>query len=76
MEDSLLNDSEYDNELLCGIASQSPRFTQLVESGIQGLSQGQGHEVIWLGSLSNEVSAHTQVQLVITQSPFFKVDES
>ncbi|WP_233007182.1 hypothetical protein [Rheinheimera faecalis] len=70
-----LADSQYENELLQQIASESPTFTKLVRDSLQYLDElTDNHIPTWLGSFTDG-RPKTQVQLVVTQSSDFTIDE-
>lgn len=70
-----LQDSQYENDLLNRIASESPTFAALVLDSLKSMDEfGDDHVATWLGSFTDG-RPKTQVQLVVTQSHEFTIDE-
>jgi hypothetical protein len=70
-----LQDSEYENDLLNRIASESPTFAALVLDSLKSMEEfGDDHVATWLGSFTDG-RPKTQVQLVVTQNHEFTIDE-
>lgn len=70
-----LHDSEYQNDLLNRIASESPTFAKLVADSLQYLDEYKdNHLPTWLGTFTDG-RPRTQVQLLLTQQDKFWIDE-
>lgn len=70
-----LQDSEYENDLLNRIASESPTFAALVLDSMKSMDEfGDEHVATWLGSFADG-RPKTQIQLVVTQNHEFTIDE-
>ncbi|WP_288739838.1 hypothetical protein [uncultured Rheinheimera sp.] len=72
---SALQDSQYENDLLNRIASESSTFAALVLDSLKSMEEfGDDHVATWLGSFTDG-RPKTQVQLVVTQNHEFTIDE-
>ncbi|KOO57249.1 hypothetical protein WH43_14230 [Rheinheimera sp. KL1] len=72
---SALQDSQYENDLLNRIASESPTFVALVLDSMKSMEEfGDDHVATWLGSFTDG-RPKTQVQLVVTHNHDFTIDE-
>lgn len=70
-----LQDSQYENDLLNRIASESPTFAALVLDSLKSMEEfGDDHVATWLGSFTDG-RPKTQVQLVVTQNHDSTIDE-
>lgn len=70
-----LHGSQYENDLLNRIASESPTFAALVLDSLKSMEEfGDDHVATWLGSFTDGCPK-TQVQLVVTQNHEFTIDE-
>jgi hypothetical protein len=73
----LLENSEYDEQAMQKIASESVLFKALLEGLVVDTSAEYPTNELWLGTLSlGREGIHTQVKLVVTQDINNKIDEN
>ena len=73
----LLNNPEYDEQLMQQIANESPTFKALLEGMIIDTDSEYPTNQAWLGTLAlGKDKTHTQVKLVVTQDINNTIDEN
>tara|TARA_R110002050_G_scaffold79646_6_gene170237 strand:+ start:370 stop:603 length:234 start_codon:yes stop_codon:yes gene_type:complete len=77
MKNSILNNPEYDEQVMQQIASESETFRHLLEGMVKDTDSELPTNEAWLGTLSlGKKKAHTQIKLVVTQETKNLIDEN
>ncbi len=73
----LLDNPEYDEQVMQKIASESPTFKALAEGLVTDTNDEYPTNEVWLGTLAlGEENKHTQIKLVVTQEANNLIDEN
>lgn len=71
----MISDIDYSNDELRQICIESPTFYEIVKAAIMECEK-HGCSKLWLGSLTQDMQDHTQIQLVVTREPSQQIDEN
>lgn len=73
----LLDNPDYDEQVMQQIASESETFRYLLHGLIKDTDKTYPTNEMWLGTLAlGKEKTHTQVKLVVTQDPDKTIDEN
>ena len=73
----LLDNPEYDEQVMQKIANESPTFKALLEGLVKDTDSEYPTNEAWLGTLAlGKDKTHTQIKLVVTQEPNKTIDEN